>query len=569
MPPPSTIRIIVPRRGRGRGDRVTRRTRIVIVTALAAFSPASRAGGQSSPAGASIVIVTGQQATIPIPTLMEGAAANVGNFDVADQLFLRLADLGPGLVTAGDNGFLPGLARSWTRRDSVTLAFELDPRARWHDGAPVTARDVVFTFSRAKDPDLAPRLATLLRYVASVSAETEHRVVFRFSQPYSEQLYDATFHVAPLPSHLLASLPPELVAHSDFVSKPVGSGPYRWVRSVPGQFVELTANPDFFLGKPKLDRVILRTAADAAARVNLLLGGQADAMDNIPPPQDNLRRVAAKPDLRLISVPSPTVGYLLFNQRDPRIRSRPHPILADVRVRRAITLGLDRRRIVQAVFGSHGAVPYGPVSQILWIRHRSPEPEQQDVTEARRLLAMAGWGDSDEDGTLDREGRPLALQLILPNTSAIRRQMALLVQEQLRQIGIRTEVHLLEVPVWLERRTAGDFDVDFGAVTQDPSPSGLSQSWTCTGGSNVAGYCNREVDSLMQRAVLAQGDPAEFWIAALRQMEADAPATFLYAPGYVYGVNRRFSNVAISPQSSWLLLRKWSVRTARTPQPGK
>jgi ABC-type transport system substrate-binding protein len=147
--------------------------------------------------------------------------------------------------------------------------------------------------------------------------------------------------------------------------------------------------------------------------------------------------------------------------------------------------------------------------------------------------------------------------------------MALLVQEQLRQIGIRTEVHLLEVPVWLERRTAGDFDVDFGAVTQDPSPSGLSQSWTCTGGSNVAGYCNREVDSLMQRAVLAQGDPAEFWIAALRQMEADAPATFLYAPGYVYGVNRRFSNVAISPQSSWLLLRKWSVRTARTPQPGK
>ena len=545
-----------------------RTPRITLVAALAAFSLAGQAGAQANRPATSITIVTGQQATIPIPTFMEGPAAHVGNIEVADQLYLRLADLGPTLLTAGDSGFVPGLARTWTRRDSVTLAFDLDPRARWHDGVPVTARDVVFTFSRAKDPAVSTRLANLLRYVTSVTAENDHRVVFRFSRPYSEQLYDATFHVAPIPTHVLDSVPPEEVARSDIARRLVGSGPYRWVRSVPGQFVELAANPDFFLGKPKVERMILRVAADPDARLNLLLSGQADAMDNIPPPQDNLRRVAAHPDLRMISVPSPTVGYLLFNQRDPRNRTRPHPILADVRVRRAITLGLDRRRLVQAVFGSHGVVPYGPVSQILWIRHHSPEPEPQDAAEARRLLAIAGWGDSDEDGTLDREGRPLQLQLILPNTSAIRRQLALLVQEQLRQLKIQLDVQLLEAPLWNERRTAGDFDVDFGAVTQDPSPSGISQSWTCTGGSNVAGYCNREVDSLIQRAVLARGDPAEFWIAALRQMEADAPATFLYAPTYVFAVNRRFTRVAISPQSSWLLLRKWSTTPSAATRRG-
>ncbi|HEU5304251.1 MAG TPA: ABC transporter substrate-binding protein [Gemmatimonadales bacterium] len=543
---------------------MTRSTpRIAIAAALAALSvPMRPAAAQSGGSGASMVIVTGQQATIPIPTLMEGPAANVGNFDVADQLFLRLADLGPGLQTAGDKGFVPGLARSWTRRDSVTLAFDLDPRARWHDGAPITARDVVFTLARARDPAVAPRLANLLRHITSVTAESDRTVVFRFSQPYSEQLYDATFHVAPIPAHLLDSLPPRELARSAFVAAPVGSGPYRWLRSVPGQFVELAANHDFFLGKPKLERLILRTATDPAARLNLLLGGEADATENIPPPQDNLRRAAADPDIRLISVPGPTMGYLLFNQRDPRNRARPHPILADIRVRRAITLGLDRRMLVQAVFGSHAVVPYGPVSAILWIRHRSPEPERQDVPAARRLLATAGWGDSDGDRTLDREGRPLRLQLTLPNTSAIRRHLALLVQEQLRQIGIQLEVQILEVPVWNERRTAGDFDMDFGAVNQDPSPSGLTQSWTCTGGSNVAGYCNREVDSLMQKAMLAQGDPTEYWIAVLRQIEADAPATFIYAMNYVYGVNRRFRNVTIMPQSSWLLVRKWSVAPA-------
>ena len=408
----------------------------IAVAATLAFALARSADAQvNRRQGTSIVIVTGGQATLPIPTLMEGAAQSVGNLDVADQLFLRLADLGPKLQTAGDADFVPALARSWTRRDSVTLVFDLDSRARWHDGAPVTARDVVFTFGRAKNADIAPRLSDLLRQIVSVTAEGKNRVVFRFARPYAEQLYDATFHVAPIPAHLLDSIPPAQLARSSYAAHPVGSGAYRWVRNVPGQFVELVAVPGFFLGTPKIERVIFRTAADPAARLNLLLSGEADAMDIVPPPPDNLRRVAADSTLRLISVPSSTVGYLLFNQRDPKNRARPHPILADIRVRRAITLALDRRQLVQAVFGSQGVVPYGPVSQMLWIRHGAPEPEAPNVTEARRLLASTGWGDSDGDGTLDREGRPLRLLLSLPNTSGIRRQMALLVQEQLRRLG--------------------------------------------------------------------------------------------------------------------------------------
>ena len=115
---------------------------------------------------------------------------------MADQLFLRLADVGPGMVTAGDQGFVPMLARSWTRRDSLTLVFDLDPRARWHDGAPVTSRDVLFTLRRARDSAIAPRLANVTRRIASVEAEGEHRVVFRFREVYAEQFYDATFHTA-------------------------------------------------------------------------------------------------------------------------------------------------------------------------------------------------------------------------------------------------------------------------------------------------------------------------------------------------------------------------------------
>jgi peptide/nickel transport system substrate-binding protein len=527
---------------------------------VAALLACAQVHAQSDAAsGSTIVIVTGQQATLPIPTLMEGAASNVANMEIADQLFLRLAGIGPTLMTAADRDFVPLLARSWSRRDSVTLAFDLDPRARWQDGVPVTSRDVVFTFTRARNPALAPRVADLLKNITGVTAEGERRVVFRFSHHYAEQLYDAIFHVAPIPAHLLDTIPAKALARSAFAAHPVGNGPYRWRRSVPGQFIELEADPAFFLGQPAIQRVIVRAAADPDARMNLILSGEADAMDNVPPPLANLRRIAAVPRLRLIAVPSPTVGYLLFNTRDPRRRDQPHPILSDIRVRRAILLALDRRLLVRAVFESYGEVPYGPVSPILWIRYGTPRPEHQNLPEARRLLAAAGWRDTDQDGVLDRDGHPLTLTLSVPNTSAIRKQLGALIQEQLRGSGIELELQQYDFPVWNERRSAGNFDVDFASSSQDPSPSGLTQSWTCAGGSNVGKYCNPRVDSLMTRAILGQGDPKTIWREVLRAIEADVPAVFLYAPTYVYAIDRRFRNVSLSPVSSWIRLREWSV----------
>ena len=132
-----------------------------------------------------------------------------------------------------------------------------------------------------------------------------------------------------------------------FLAAPVGDGAFRWVRSVPGQFIELAAVPDFFLGVPKVRRLFFRTAADPEARINLLLSGEADATDNIPvPPLSNIERVDAAPGLRAVPVASPILGYLLFNQRDRTDSTKPHPILSDVNVRRAIaTIGLSSHQL--------------------------------------------------------------------------------------------------------------------------------------------------------------------------------------------------------------------------------
>jgi peptide/nickel transport system substrate-binding protein len=529
------------------GSRIT----LVALGALLSIVPAH--------AQSTIVIVTGEQATAPVPTLLEGPANSLANIEMSDHLFLHLANLGPEGITSGDNSFIPMLAKSWTRRDSVTLAFDLDERAAWQDGVPVTSGDVVYTFDRARNPALCPRLSGVLRHIVSVTAEGDHRVVFRFSNPYAEQFYDAVWPVAPLPAHLLSSIPPAEVRQSAFVSDPVGNGPYRWVRDVPDQFIELAANERFFMGKPAISRVVVRTATDPDARVNLVLSRGADAMDNVLPPLTNLQRMGANREIRLIPVPSPMLGFLLFNQRDPADTTRPHPILNDRDVRRAIILSLDRALLVRAAYGSYGEVPYGPASAILWIRHGMPKPAGPNRGQARRLLAARGWTDSDGDGILDRNGKPLRLELNYPGTSAVRKQIALLAQQQLRQVGIDLVLRQFEFPVWFEHRTTGHFDIDFSASNQDPSPSGLTQGWECGGGTNAAHYCNPRVDFLIERAIASRDHAADDWHAVLKQVEDDAPAAFMYAPSYVFAVNRRFGDVTIRPESSWLLLWKWTV----------
>lgn len=538
------------------------------LTTLAAGARGARA--QDSPDRSRLVILIGGEAFAPVPTLNEGAQSATANTDLADQMFLHLADLGPSLLTAGDRGFEPRLARSWTRRDSVTLVFDLDPRATWQDGVPVTAQDVVFTFARARNPALAPKLSNLLRRITSVTAEGEHRVVFRYTRPYSEQLYDAVFHAPPLPAHLLAKIPAESLATSAFVQAPVGNGPYRWVRRVPGEFIELEANPSFFLGAPAIRHVIFRLAGDPQASLNLLLGGEADALETVPAPRSNIDRVSAQGSLRLVPYLSSTVGFLLFNQRDPEDRARPHPILSDRDVRRAIGLALDRTRMVRSTFGNLAEVPYGPASPMLWIRHGAPAPARQNLAEARRLLRARGWMDHDGDGTLDKDGKPLALTMVLPSSSAFRVQLAQIAQAQLLQVGIRLELTVVEYQLWNERRTQGRFDIDFSSTRQDPSPTGLTQGWSCAGsaGTNPARYCNPRVDSLIEAATFATTNVQQAWVAVLRQIENDAAAVFIYAPTSLAVVPRRFTNVRIRPESLWLGVREWTLAGATSRPAG-
>jgi peptide/nickel transport system substrate-binding protein len=543
--------------------RRTPRFALALAAALAAPTAGAAAAQQQLPAGRrdAIVVVSGAEPRVFVPI----AVANTGlqNQDIVDQLFLKLAVPGTSLNTVGDRGFEPRLARSWTRRDSLTLVFEMDPRARWHDGAPVTAQDVAFTYARARDAKAPGILRYLLRDVESVTAEDSAHAVFRFRRGYREQFYDATYHVAILPEHLCAPIPTDELATSAFGKAPVGSGPYRFVRAVPGQFVELAANERFFLGTPAIPRFVMRFAADQESRINYLLSGEGDVLETVIPPVSNVARVNADPRLRIVFAPSLTVGYILFNQRDRADTARPHPLLGDPDVRRALVMGLDRRSVTRAAYAGYATVPVGPASQLLGLTGGSSL--RYDPAGARRLLAARGWADHDGDGILDKDGRPFSLVLAIPNTSPVRQLVAQAAERQWRALGVAVEIAQSDFAGFIGRLNRGDYDMIIGSAIQDPSPSEIAQSWSCAGvgGGNSAHFCDPAVDSLLDQARYGPGDPRPLWNAAVRRIEADAPAAFVYAPSYAVAVPKRFGHVRLRPESWWSSVWEWTLEPGR------
>lgn len=507
-----------------------------------------------------LVLATGQDPSLPIPFV---GTASVGNADVADQLFLRLGTIRGTFRTAGDDALDPQLARSWRRVDARTLVFELDPRARWHDGVPVTARDVAFSWAVASNPRVNPNQAAL-ELVESVTAVGERTVRVRFRRPSSEQLYRFGFAMQPLPAHLLAGMPAESIAASDFARAPVGNGPYRWERRVPGQFVELRADTTFFLGRPGIHRLVLRVATDPSARLNLMRAGQVDVLDNLPPPM--LEQLATRPEVAPVTVTSTMIAYILFNTRDPRDTAAAHPILRDARVREALLLALDREVMARAAFGPTAIVPDAAASQ-LWQWTRPPRPAEPggDPARARALLDAAGWRDADGDGIRERDGVPLRLAMILPSTSAPRATIAVQAEAMWRAVGAAVTLERSDFPAYLARRTSGAWDLDLTAVNQDASPASLVQSWSCAsaaapGSGNVARWCDPDFDRLREAAEATVGDATVAWQRALGRMRDALPAIFLAAPANQVVVHRRYANVQILPVKAWLNVWRWRVR---------
>jgi peptide/nickel transport system substrate-binding protein len=343
------------------------------------------------------------------------------------------------LVRLGDDGELvPALARSWEHSaDYLTWTIRLRDDVRWHDGRPVTAHDIRFTIELFEHPDV--QWAAPGAQAIEILDDYTYRITGRDARMEPLSAWQVYY-----PKHLLEHLEPARFADWDFWTAPVGNGPYRYVRHVPKTAIELAANPDYYAGRPVIDRVILRLTT--AGGVTELLAGEADASAFLTPAE--ALKAAREPGLRVYhEADGGSVRAIAWNQA--------HAPLADGRVRKALTLALNRRELLEVVHLPRDLpLTDGLFTERQFRRGHLPKPLPFDPARAAALLDEAGWIDTDGDGVRDRNKTPLAFNLLV---SREEEAAAVYVQNALGRLGARVSIDRLDLNIVRRRIRAGEF----------------------------------------------------------------------------------------------------------------
>lgn len=400
-------------------------------------------------------------------------AVKPDNWDLDFLTFLPLAK-------QNEHGELEGhLARSWDHSpDHKEYTYHLRTSLRWEDGAPVTAHDVKFTLDLLGHPDVA------LYDDIEATVVNDSTVRIRAGDP--GYIDDISY----FPRHLLDELDPKRFWEWEFWTHPVGNGPYRFVRYAPQSMMEFKANPAHYGGKPRIDRLILKFVGEAS--LTELLAGNVDIT---PADLTQIPRVIRDPRFRLHVNAYPSARGIYWRTN--------HPLFTDPRVRRALTMAINRRELLRLLnLPEELPITDGVFTGRQFRRREWSEPLPYDPEHARELFDAAGWVDTNGDGVREKDGRPFHFTATVRQGNGMP-ELAVHVQEFLHQVGVRMEVQLIERAVSWDRLSSGDFEALFTIVQ-----SGVFAQVRDFGRENRIGYHNRETFQIIARLQTA-ADPEE------------------------------------------------------------
>jgi peptide/nickel transport system substrate-binding protein len=328
------------------------------------------------------------------------------------------------LILEEHTGELAGrLAQHWEHSgDYREWTYYLRPGVHWHDGVPLTARDVKFSFELLSHPDV---MAITPGNIESITVPSDSTVTVRYAKPSRAETWWGAY-----PKHLLERLDPKQFREWEFWTHPVGNGPYRVVRNMTQTLVELEANPGHYLGEPRIKRVVLRFVGVGA--VTELLSG---AVDLVPFTNPALTpKIAADPRFKVYHRLADHYWHAIY------WRTR-HPLFSDRTVRHALTLAIDRRELMRVLYLPDAM----PVADVMFSsdqlrRHEIPEPLPYDPARAESLLEAAGWRDRDAAGVRQRNGLSFRFTALVSGRLEGPQAMALYVQQAFRRIGIHMDI---------------------------------------------------------------------------------------------------------------------------------
>lgn len=503
---------------------------LVLALALAGCRPAAPAGTLFFASGADLQSINPLITTHPL-------AKQVQRY----VLFMTLAQYDSALVPR------PYLAAAWAwSADRRILTLTLRDDVRWHDDSLTTVRDVVFTLEAARDPASGyPRASELscLEKVQARGRAAAREVELSFCRP-QERFPDVLTDLAILPEHLLRGVPRPQLARVPFNEHPVGNGPFRFVAHEPNRRWVFAANPAFpagLGGPPAMARLVIAVVDEPTTKLAALVAGELDFAGIAPLHASLVRRM---PGRTVLDYPLLLSYGLVWNTaRAP---------FDNPRLRRALTLALDRRQIVDAYSYGFAEVADGPVAPAHPLAVAVPAVPF-DRAAAAALLDSLGWL-AGADGLRSRAGHSLAFTLTTVGTAD--NVLEQLIQADLAAVGVTMRIRQLELGAFLAASQGGtrDYDALVSGITGDLALGyldALFDSRRLAGPLQMAQYRNPAVDAALDR-----GDYA----AVQRLVAADLPISFLYHARGVQGVNTRVRGVHLDLRGELASLSNWRLR---------
>jgi len=455
----------------------------------------------------------------------------------------------------------PWLAQSWELSDTAVV-FHLRNDVKWHDGQPVTAEDVKFTFDLAKDTTTASLIGSAyLGMVKSATVVDPYTVRFTFTAPHAQALDD--FWWAPVPKHLLQNTPPAQMGQAAYNRQPVGSGPFRFAAWKPNETLTLEANPAFpaaLGGRPKLDRVIFRIIPEPTTMVTELVNGNSDVIGWTLQP-DQAVQVQQQPQLALKHFPSREFTYVAWNgTRAP---------FNDPAVRRAMGMAIDRASIITGLMRGFAVPAVGMIPS--WSPMYTEIPALPfDASQAKAALAQAGWRDTNGDGIVEKNGKPLRFVLMVNSANRLHQDMAQVLQEELKAVGAQVEVRAQEFQTMLRQYKARDYDAvianwSLDTFKVDPTPLFSCAQSRVPNSSNRTGYCNPRADALMEQGLRSTDavQARQTWQQYFQLIQQDQPLTFLFWSEDMAGVGPRVQGVVMDARSKLADVKDWWIPADR------
>ncbi|MFH1764600.1 MAG: ABC transporter substrate-binding protein [Gemmatimonadota bacterium] len=457
----------------------------------------------------------------------------------------------------------PYLATSWEiSEDQTELTFHLRDDVYWHDGELTTAQDVAFTYLTVIKPESQyPNPGFFQAYLPGeegVEVVDSFTVKFRF-QPHADIL-ETWRNLSILPHHLLGDVPTsELVLHPYGGVCPVGNGPFRFAARTPGDSWTFEANPAFPLalgGRPYLDRYVYRVIPSQTTLMAELLTGGVDVYVQMLP--NHAVTAREEPTLAVPTFPYPSIFFVAWNSRVPE--------LADARVRRALTLGINRQQLIDGIQLGEAVLLNSGLPPVHWAYDPTlGDSLGYDPDRARSLLEAAGWVDRDGDGIRENGGgEPLQVDLVY-NQNQERQQVTEVMRVQLQDIGVDLRPSVLERGTYGAVITSPERDFEGALVTFETGfridDRDLFHSERVDGIYGFSGTMDPELDRYLDTLQLIPNreEALPVWAAYQHRLLEVQPYTFLYSTLRRNGVNRRLQDVVMDTRGDLASIRHWWI----------